>query len=51
MLDFYPKPYLTGASRPHRQDLNSLTLMAAEAAGMDYFGLLTKMLETRYLLD
>jgi len=25
--------------------------MAAEAAGMDYFVLLTKMLETRYLLD
>jgi len=25
--------------------------MAAEAAGMDYFGLLSKMLETRYLLD
>ncbi|CBK96098.1 hypothetical protein EUS_08630 [[Eubacterium] siraeum 70/3] len=26
-------------------------LMAAQAAGTDYFGLLTKMLETRYLLD
>lgn len=32
MFDFNPKPNLTGASRPHRQDLNSLTLMAAEAA-------------------
>lgn len=51
MFDFNPKPNLTGASRPHRPDLNSLTLMAAQAAGMDYFGLLTKMLETRYLLD
>ena len=51
MFDFNPKPNLTGASRPHRQDLNSLSLMAAEAAGMDYFGVLSKMHETRYMLN
>lgn len=50
IFDFNLKPNMTGASRPHRQNLDSLTMIAAREVGMSYADLLTKMAMSRWML-
>ncbi|WP_010521159.1 ATP-grasp domain-containing protein [Aquimarina agarivorans] len=44
LFDLNLKPNMTGPSRLHRQDQDSLTLLAARAIGWNYFDLLNNML-------
>lgn len=48
IFDYNPKPNITGAVRPHRMDQDCLTMIAARALGWTYFGLLQKMIDTRW---
>ena len=48
MFDINMKPNMTGASRPHRQNQDSLTMIAAKAKGMTYFDLLKVLIETQW---
>lgn len=50
MFDFNLKPNMTGASRPHRLNQNSLTMIAAQACGMTFFDLLLRLIESRRIL-
>ncbi len=43
LFDLNLKPNMTGPSRPHRKNQDSLTLMAARAMGWDYIDLLSNM--------
>lgn len=51
IFDFNLKPNMTGASRPHRQNLDSLTMIAAREVGISYADLLTKMAMSRWMLE
>jgi D-alanine-D-alanine ligase len=42
------KPNMTGASRPHRMDQDSLSALAARAIGWDFGSLLTNMLAQKW---
>ncbi|MBC9794465.1 ATP-grasp domain-containing protein [Sinomicrobium weinanense] len=44
LFDLNLKPNMTGASRPHRKDQDSLTALAARKAGWNYTDLLANML-------
>lgn len=50
MFDFNLKPNMTGAARPHRPDQDSLTMIAASAAGWSYFDLLNEIIQTKWQL-
>lgn len=51
IFDVNLKPNMTGASRPHRADQDSLTMIAAKELGWTYFDLLNNMLRTRWRLN
>lgn len=51
IFDFNLKPNMTGSSRPHRQNLDSLTMIAAKEVGMSYADLLTKIAMNRWMLE
>jgi len=44
LIDVNMKPNMTGPSRQHRQNQDSLTLLASRKIGWDYFGLLKNMI-------
>ncbi|WP_299124792.1 ATP-grasp domain-containing protein [uncultured Winogradskyella sp.] len=44
LFDLNMKPNMTGPSRPHRQNQDSLTLLASREIGWDYIDLLNNML-------
>jgi D-alanine-D-alanine ligase len=48
LFDLNMKPNMTGASRPHRMDQDSLTALAARAIGWDFGTLLTNMLAQKW---
>lgn len=48
MFDFNLKPNMTAGVRPHRMNQDSLTMLAARAAGWTYFDLLSKMVSCRW---
>ncbi|MCD0489556.1 ATP-grasp domain-containing protein [Pedobacter sp. MC2016-14] len=48
LFDLNMKPNMTGASRPHRMDQDSLTALAARAIGWDFGSLLTNMLAQKW---
>ncbi|WP_117881255.1 ATP-grasp domain-containing protein [Aureibaculum luteum] len=45
LFDLNMKPNMTGPSRPHRQNQDSLTLLAARKMGWNYIDLLNNMLQ------
>lgn len=48
LFDLNMKPNMTGASRPHRQDLDSLTALAARKIGWDFDDLILNMLNQHW---
>ncbi len=48
IFDVNLKPNMTGASRPHRMDQDSLTMIAAKAMGWDFYDLLTQFMQFRW---
>ncbi len=48
LFDLNLKPNMTGPSRPHRADQDSLSSLAARDIGWEYFDLLNNMLEQRW---
>lgn len=48
IFDINLKPNMTGASRPHRLNQDSLTMIAASAKGLTYFELLELLLDTKW---
>lgn len=48
LFDVNLKPNMTGSSRPHRENQDSLTLMAARKIGWTYFDLLNNMLNQKW---
>jgi D-alanine-D-alanine ligase len=48
LFDLNMKPNMTGASRPHRMDQDSLTALAARAIGWDFGTLLVNMLAQKW---
>jgi D-alanine-D-alanine ligase len=48
LFDLNMKPNMTGASRPHRMDQDSLTALAARAIGWDFGSLLINMLAQKW---
>lgn len=48
LFDVNLKPNMTGSSRPHRENQDSLTLMAARKIGWTYFDLLNNMLNQQW---
>ncbi|WP_244614437.1 hypothetical protein [Elizabethkingia argenteiflava] len=44
LFDLNMKPNMTGASRPHRQDQDSLTALAARKIGWNFDDLIINML-------
>lgn len=50
LFDLNMKPNMTGPSRPHRQDQDSLTALAARKIGWDFSALLANMLRQAWVL-
>ncbi|NAS11328.1 ATP-grasp domain-containing protein [Poritiphilus flavus] len=50
LFDLNVKPNMTGASRPHRQDQDSLSALAARKIGWEFADLLENMLRQRWQL-
>jgi len=48
LFDLNMKPNMTGPSRPHRQNQDSLSMLAARKIGWDYFDLLNNILAQRW---
>ncbi len=48
LFDLNLKPNMTGPSRPHRKNQDSLTLLSARKIGWNYFDLLSNMLNQRW---
>ncbi|MEM6700817.1 MAG: ATP-grasp domain-containing protein [Bacteroidota bacterium] len=48
LFDLNMKPNMTGASRVHRSDQDSLTMIAAREIGWTYFDLLSNMIQQRW---
>ncbi len=48
LFDLNLKPNMTGPSRSHRENQDSLTLMSAKKIGWDYFQLLNNMLNQKW---
>ncbi|SHJ98407.1 ATP-grasp domain-containing protein [Pseudozobellia thermophila] len=48
LFDLNMKPNMTGPSRPHRKNQDSLSLLAARGMGWNYFDLLQNMLRQRW---
>ncbi len=48
LFDINMKPNMTGPSRPHRKNQDSLTLLAARKIGWSYFDLLNNMLNQKW---
>ncbi|WNJ18793.1 hypothetical protein [Pontibacter sp. G13] len=48
LFDVNLKPNMTGASRPHRREQDSLTMIATRVLGWDYGDLLERMLNLRW---
>ncbi len=48
LFDLNMKPNMTGPSRPHRKNQDSLTLLSARKIGWNYFDLLSNMLNQKW---
>ena len=51
LFDLNMKPNMTGPSRPHRKNQDSLTLLSARKIGWTYFDLLNNMLHQKWNAD